>query len=180
VADTAPTPRRKKIIDTDVLVMGGVTILLAVLAFTKGKDLPLQGLQTGLGLLREMWLPLVFGFCLAGMIGVVVPRELLIKWMGEESGTQGILIGWLVGLLLPGGPYVVFPLTASLLRGGIGVGPLLTFITAKLLLSPVRLFTWEIPFLGWAFVTARTVPSLFLPPIVGLIGQRLYALFPKL
>lgn len=176
MADTPPTSRRKKIIDTDVLVMGGLTILLAVLAFTKGRDLPLRGLQTGLGLLREVWLPLVFGFCLAGMVEVIVPRELLVKWMGEESGMQGIFIGWLVGLLLPGGPYVVFPLTASLLRGGIGVGPLLTFITAKLLLSPIRLFTWEIPFLGWAFVMARTVPSLFLPPIVGLIGQRLYAL----
>ena len=77
---------------------------------------------------------------------------------------------------MPGGPYIVFPVAASLLKEGIGVGPLLTFITAKLLLSPIRMFTWEGSFLGWAFVTARTVPSLFLPPIVGLIGQRLYAL----
>jgi hypothetical protein len=34
------------------------------------------------------------------------------------------------------------------------------------------MFTWEIPLLGWAFIMARTVPSLLLPPIVGLIGQR--------
>jgi uncharacterized membrane protein YraQ (UPF0718 family) len=166
--------------DTDALVMGGLTILMIAWAFTKGNDVPLRGIQAGFGLLREVWLPLLFGFCLAGLIEVLIPRELLVKWMGEESGARGILIGWLVGLLMPGGPYVVFPLTASLLREGIGIGPLLTFITAKLLLSPIRLFTWEIPFLGWAFVAARTVPSLFLPPIVGIIGQRLYALFPKL
>ncbi len=177
MANTPPARRGKKIIDTDVLVMGGLTILMAVLAFTKGKDLPLRGFQTGLGLLQEVWLPLLFGFCLAGLFEVLVPRELLVKWMGAESGVRGILIGWLVGLLMPGGPYVVFPLTASLLRDGMGIGPLLTFITAKLLLSPIRLFTWEAPFLGWAFVAARTVPSLFLPPIVGLIGQRLYTFF---
>ncbi len=177
MANTPVAPRGKKRMDTDALVMGGLTILMAVFAFTKGRDLPLRGFQAGLGLLQEVWLPLLFGFCLAGLFEVLVSRELLVKWMGKESGVQGILIGWLVGLLMPGGPYVVFPLTASLLREGIGVGPLLTFITAKLLLSPIRLFTWEVPFLGWAFVTARTVPSLLLPPIVGIIGQRLYALF---
>jgi len=104
---------------------------------------------------------------------------MLVKWMGEESGFQGILLGWLTGLLIPGGPYVVFPVAAALFKEGMGVGPLLTFITAKSLLSPIRMFTWEVPFLGWAFVTARTVPSLFLPPIVGIIGQRLFTLFPR-
>ena len=157
--------------DTDVLVMGGLAVLMVVWAFTRGKDLPLRGVQAGLGLLQEVWLPLLLGFMLAGLFEVLVPRELLVNWMGKESGVQGILLGWLVGLLMPGGPYIVFPLAASLLKEGMGVGPLLTFITAKSLLSPIRMFTWEVPFLGWAFVTARTVPSLLLPPIVGIIGH---------
>ncbi len=165
--------------DTDVLIMGGLAILMAVWAFTRGKDLPLRGFQAGLGLLQEVWLPLLLGFMLAGLFEVLISRELLVTWMGKESGVQGILLGWLVGLLMPGGPYIVFPLAASLLKEGMGVGPLLTFITAKSLLSPIRMFTWEVPFLGWAFVTARTVPSLLLPPIVGIIGQRLFALFPR-
>lgn len=33
------------------------------------------------------------------------------------------------------------------------------------------MFTWEVPFFGWAFVTARTAPSLLLPPIVGIIDH---------
>ena len=165
--------------DADVLVMGGLTILMVVWALTRGQDLPLRGFQAGLTLLREVWLPLLFGFCLAGLFEIMVSRELLVKWMGEESGFQGMLLGWLVGLLIPGGPYVVFPVAASLLKEGMGVGPLLTFITAKSLLSPIRMFTWEVPFLGWAFVTARTVPSLLLPPIVGIVGQRLFTLFPR-
>lgn len=104
--------------DTDVLVMGGLAILMAVWAFTRGKDLPLRGVQAGLGLLQEVWLPLLLGFMLAGLFEVLVSRELLVKWMGKESGVQGILLGWLVGLLMPGGPYVVFPLAASLLKEG--------------------------------------------------------------
>ena len=99
--------------------------------------------------------------------------------MGEQSGWKGIMVGWLIGLAMPGGPYVVFPIAASLLNQGVGVGPLVTFITAKSLLSPTRLFSWEAPFLGWPFAAARAIPSLLLPPLVGLIGQRLFTFFNR-
>ncbi len=179
LSDNADTQRGEKTMDTGALVMGGPTILMVVWALTRGKGLPLRGFQAGLGLLQKVWLPLVFGFLLAGFFEVLISRELLATWMGATSPARASSLGWLVGLLMPGGPYVVFPLAASLLKEGIGVGPLLTFITAKSLLSPIRMFTWEVPFLGWAFVTARTVPSLLLPPIVGIIGQRLFAMFPR-
>ncbi|MGH7429600.1 MAG: permease [Candidatus Methylomirabilaceae bacterium] len=165
--------------DTDVAVMGGLTILMAIWAFFRDRDLPLRGFQAGFRLLEDVWLPLLLGLCLAGLFEVMISKETLVKWMGEESGIQGIFLGWLVGLLIPGGPYVVFPVAAALFKEGMGVGPLLTFITAKSLLSPIRMFTWEVPFLGWAFVTARTVPSLLLPPIVGVVGQRIFSLFPR-
>jgi len=103
--------------ETDVLVMGGLTILM-VDGLTRGKDLPLRGFQTGLGLFQEVWLPLLFGFYLAGIFEVLVSRELLAPWMGDESGVQGILLRWLVNLLVPGGPYVVFSVAASLLKEG--------------------------------------------------------------
>jgi uncharacterized membrane protein YraQ (UPF0718 family) len=169
----------KKKVDSSIVVMGSLTLLMVIWAFTRGHDLPLRGFQAGFKLLEDVWLPLLLGFCLAGLFEVMISRDTLVKWMGEESGFQGILLGWLTGLLIPGGPYVVFPVAAALFKEGMGVGPLLTFITAKSLLSPIRMFTWEVPFLGWAFVTARTVPSLFLPPIVGIIGQRLFTLFPR-
>jgi uncharacterized membrane protein YraQ (UPF0718 family) len=165
--------------DTDVLVMGGLVIVMAAWAYSRDASLPLRGLQAGAQLLTDVWLPLLLGFCLAGLFEVMVSKDLLVRWMGEESGFQGIVLGWLTGLLIPGGPYVVFPVAAALFKEGMGIGPLLTFITAKSLLSPIRMFTWEVPFLGWPFVIARTVPSLLLPPIVGLVGHRLFTLFPR-
>jgi uncharacterized membrane protein YraQ (UPF0718 family) len=172
-------PKGKQGVDSSVTVMGGLTLALVVWAFIKGPDVPLKGLQASLELLQGVWIPLLLGFCLAGFFNVLVPHKLLVKWMGEQSGFQGILIGWLIGLLMPGGPYVVFPIAASLLKQGVAVGPLLAFITAKSLLSPTRLFTWEVPFLGWPFVAARAIPSLLFPPIIGVIGQRLFHLFSK-
>jgi uncharacterized membrane protein YraQ (UPF0718 family) len=181
-ASAAGPPTRqkgKKRVDSSIGVMGGLTLLMVIWAFAKGPDLPLRGVQATFELLQDVWLPLLLGFCLAGFFNVLVPRDLLVKWMGEQSGWTGILIGWLIGLLMPGGPYVVFPIAASLFKQGVGVGPLITFITAKSLLSPTRLFSWEVPFLGWPFVAARAIPSLILPPLVGIISQRLFALFNR-
>jgi uncharacterized membrane protein YraQ (UPF0718 family) len=174
----AQQQRGKKRMES-VGVMGGLTLLLVLLAFFKGPDVPLRGFQATFGLLQDVWLPLLLGFCLAGFFDVLVPRELLVKWMGEQSGTRGILIGWLIGLLMPGGPYVVFPLAASLFKQGVEVGPLITFITAKSLLSPTRLFSWEIPFLGWPLAVARAIPSFILPPLVGIVSQRLFHFFNR-
>ena len=71
--------------ETDVLVMGGLTILMVVWAFTRGKDLPLRGVQAGLGLLQEVWLPPLFGFCMAGLFEVLTSWELLATWMDARS-----------------------------------------------------------------------------------------------
>jgi len=169
----------KKGVDSSIGVMGGLTLVMVILAYMKGPELPLRGLQTSWSLLQDVWLPLLLGFLLAGFFDVLVSRELLVKWMGEQSGWKGILVGWLIGLAMPGGPYVVFPIAASLLNQGVGVGPLVTFITAKSLLSPTRLFSWEAPFMGWPFAAARAIPSFLLPPLVGLIGQRLFTFFNR-
>ena len=165
--------------DSSIAVMGGLTLVMVIWAYAKGSDLPLRGFQATLELLQDVWLPLLLGFCLAGFFDVLVPRDLLVRWMGEQSGWRGIFIGWLIGLAMPGGPYVVFPIAASLFKQGVGVGPLITFITAKSLLSPTRLFSWEAPFLGWPFAAARAIPSFILPPLVGVIGQRLFVLFSR-
>jgi uncharacterized membrane protein YraQ (UPF0718 family) len=165
--------------DSSVAVMGGLLVLMAIWAFAKDHHLPLQGFRSALRLLEDVWLPLLLGFAIAGLFEVLVSRDLLIKWMGEESGLRGILVAWLVGLLLPGGPYIVFPIAATFVKQGVAAGPLITFITAKLLLSPIRTFSWEVPFLGGAFVAARNIPSVLLPPLVGLIGQHLYHLFSR-
>jgi uncharacterized membrane protein YraQ (UPF0718 family) len=82
-----------------------------------------------------------------------------------------------VGLLIPGGPYLVFPILAGLFKKGAAPGPLITLITAKTLVSPVRMLTYEAPLLGWPLTLARFVPGVLLPPFMGLIGAWLFAVF---
>ncbi|HKY70934.1 MAG TPA: permease [Nitrospira sp.] len=130
-------------------------------------------------LLGSVWLELLLGFVLAGLIQVMIPEAVVLRWLGKQNLWYGVLAGWGLGLLIPGGPYVTFPIAANLLRQGAAPGPLIALISAKVLLSPIRVLSFEAPLLGWPMTAARLLPSLCLPPLLGLMGQWLYQLFEQ-
>lgn len=160
--------------DTTFFILLGMVVLAAGIAFFKDPALPLRGLFASGKLFRSVWVELCLGFLLAGLLEVLVPQPTLSRLLGAENSGQGILAGWVAGLLIPGGPYVVFPIAANLYRNGAAAGPLITLISAKVLVSPIRTLTYEVPLLGWPLTLARILPALALPPILGLIGHWLF------
>ena len=161
------------------ILLGAAALALAV-AFAKDPALPLQGLQASGRLLKSVWLELALGFLLAGLIDVLIPAATVSRWLGSEQLGQGILVGWAAGLVMPGGPYLFFPVAAKLFESGASPGALIAFLTAKTLVSPVRTLTYEAPLLGWPLTLARFIPGVLLPPLMGWLGQWLYLLIkPK-
>jgi hypothetical protein len=41
------------------------------------------------------------------------------------------------------------------------------------------MLTYEAPLMGWPLTLARCLPALFLPPLMGMLGQWLFNLFTK-
>jgi len=117
---------------------------------------------------------LIFAFIVAGMVQVLVPHELISKWVGVESGMRGIFIGSVAGGLTPGGPFVSLPIVAGLLRSGAGVGTMVAFLTGWSLWAVSRL-PMEVGILGWKFTLIRIACTFFFPPIAGLLAQALFA-----
>jgi uncharacterized membrane protein YraQ (UPF0718 family) len=169
----------KRSMDLNVLILLSGTVLLALGVLLKHPPLLGDALQTSLRLLGGVWPELLLGFLLAGLLDALVPERQLIQWLGGQNLLYGVLAGWVIGLLLPGGPYLVFPIVANLLRQGAAPGPLIALITAKMLLSPIRMLSYEAPLLGWPMTLSRVVPGLLLPPILGWIGQWFYELFNR-
>lgn len=163
--------------DTSLWILLGLTIVAIGIAWHRSPQLPIQGLTASVRLFRSIWLELLLGFLLAGLFDVLVPSQTLLRWMGEEHGGRGIIVGWAVGLIVPGGPYVFFPIVANLFSRGVAAGPLIALITAKTLVSPIRMLTYEAPLVGWPLTLARLIPGIVLPPILGLVGQWLFRLF---
>lgn len=165
--------------DVNTWILLALTLAALVVAFARRPSLAGDGLLSGARLLRGVAPELVLGFALAGLVDVLVPSATLVRWLGAESSGRGILIGWLVGLILPGGPYVFFPVAAALFRQGAAPAALLTLIAAKTLVSPIRMLTYEAPVLGWPLTLARLVPGVVVPPLVGLLGGFLYKLLAE-
>jgi len=163
--------------DPSLIILLVMVVVAEIVALVWRPGLPLEGLKGSLRLLRGVWLDLILGFVFAGLADVLIPQPVLSRWLGSERPGQGILVGWAVGLLIPGGPYLVFPILAGLFKKGAAPGPLITLITAKTLVSPVRMLTYEAPLLGWPLTLARFVPGVLLPPFMGLIGAWLFAVF---
>ena len=163
--------------DSAFFLLLGMVVVATAVALLKDPALPLQGVTASGRLFRSVWVELLLGFVLAGLLEVLIPAPTVSRLLGAENPGQGVLMGWAVGLLIPGGPYVVFPIVANLFRNGAAAGPLITLISAKMLVSPIRTLTYEVPLLGWPLTLARLLPALILPPLLGLAGHWLFRVF---
>jgi uncharacterized membrane protein YraQ (UPF0718 family) len=155
------------------LIMGLLAVVLLYLGWRGGQGQHLVGLKRGLGMTAEILPMLVCAFVVAGMVQVLIPQEILAKWVGGESGLRGILIGTIAGGLAPGGPYVSLPVVAGLLRAGAGVGTMVAFLTGWSLWAVSRL-PMEFGILGWRFTLIRLASTFFFPPVAGLIAHALF------
>ncbi len=152
------------------LIMAGLALVLFIAAYNKGGGEHINGMKTAFRTTVEI-LPLIFfAFVVAGMVQVLLPQDLLSRWVGAESGIRGIFIGTLAGGITPGGPYVSLPVVASLLKAGASPGTMVAFLTSWSLWAVARL-PMEIGILGWRFTAIRIVSTFFFPPIAGLIAS---------
>lgn len=157
-------------------IMGALAITLLLVGYYRGEGQHMVGVKSALTMIVEMLPLLVFAFIVAGMVQVLLPRELLSQWVGVESGVRGIIIGTVAGGLSPGGPFVNLPLAAGLLRAGASVGTMVAFLTGWSLWAVARL-PMEVGILGWKFTFIRVASTFFFPPIAGLVAQSLFGGF---
>jgi len=147
-------------------------VLLAY-AWRRGDGSHRRGLVQGWQTLKRTWLLLLVAFLIVGYVNVLSPQDLIQQWLGPESGWSGLLLAEFIGLLLPGGPYVVFPLIAVLYGAGAGLGPAVTLITSWAMLALISV-TFELPFMGWRFTAVRWGLGLIFPILAGALAQLLF------
>lgn len=163
-------------LDLSTWILLGLTLLALGVALARGPSVAGEGVLSAGKLLRSVAPELLLGFLLAGLLDVLVPAAALQRFLGAETSARGIGLAWALGLLLPGGPYVLFPMAAQLFRAGVAPAAIITLVTAKTLVSPIRMLTYEAPVLGWRMTLARLLPAILLPPLVGWAGGAVYRL----
>jgi len=155
--------------DTTTLLLGSVCFLLLIVALLRERELPLAGLEAGaLTLYRNLPIILI-GFAIAGLIQVLVPKAFVASWLGAESGWKGILLASAAGGLIPGPPYAVFPLVGGFYQAGLGLGPVVSFLSAWALWSVTRL-PLEMALVDIKVSLIRYAITFVVPPLAGFLA----------
>ncbi len=156
-----------------LLFLFAMTVVLLTVAYRRGGETHIQGLKTGAKMLKNTLPLLILAFILAGFIQVAVPPEMIKSWLGEEAGWKGIVIGTLAGALIPGGPYVTFPIFAAIFQAGASIGTAVSLITGWAMLGVGQL-PFELALLGPRFTVARLSTVFWVPFIAGAIAQYIF------
>jgi hypothetical protein len=164
--------RKRKTVDWSTAVIAALVLGSAVQVYRHdGSQRVLQILFDDIELFGAM-LPKVLAGCLIGaFIALLLPRELVARWLGGESGLAGLLIATVAGTIFPGGPITIYPVAAALLAVGADAGVAVAFVTSWTLLGYSRALVWELPFFGPDFVIWRMIAALPLPVIAGLLAR---------
>ena len=148
------------------LLMGVIALVLFIIAYRRGDGAHIAGLKIAGRILLQITPLLIFAIAVAGLIQVLIPTKTIAKWLGREAGLRGIVIGAVLGGLMPGGPFVSLPIAAALLRAGAGIGTMVAFLTGWSILAVTRL-PLEVGLMGWKFTAIRLSVSFFFPSLPG-------------
>ncbi len=146
---------------------GVVALVIYLLAFyLRGGLFALDGIKSGLGTFLGILPLLIFSMLIAGAVQTMIPKELISKWLGAQAGFKGVCLGSLIGSIVPGGPYGAFPVAASLLKSGAGLGTMVAFVAAWSLWGFTRL-PLEVAIVGPRFTLIRMGATVVFPLIAG-------------
>ena len=131
-----------------------ITFFLMLLITIFNRHLGIKALQITANSVKEMLLVIPPIFILLGLLDVWVPRETMVKYMGEGSGLKGVLLAILIGSAAAGPLYGAFPVAAVFMKKGVKFMNLLIFIGAWST-TKIPMFLFEMAALGSKFAVTR-------------------------
>lgn len=132
-----------------LITAAAVTVLTII-----NKQLGLKALSITAYSVKEMLLVIPPVFILLGLLDVWVPKETMIKYMGEGSGLKGVILAILIGSAAAGPLYGAFPVAAVLMKKGVKFSNVLIFLGAWST-TKIPMFMFELTSLGAKFAFTR-------------------------
>jgi uncharacterized membrane protein YraQ (UPF0718 family) len=164
--------RRVRSFEWSTAIIAAISISAGTIVFIRdGFDRFIAILTSDLWLFTTMLPKMAAGSLIAAFVTRLLPREVVARVVGSESGLLGLLVAIVMGAVLPGGPLTIYPVAGAFLVLGADAGTAVAFITAWNLLGYNRALIWELPFFGAEFVGWRIVIALPLPLLAGVLAR---------
>lgn len=131
-----------------------ITVVIVLLIVIINKELGFKAVDITIFSLKEMILVIPPIFILLGLLDVWVPKEMMVKYMGEGSGLKGIILAFILGSAAAGPLYGAFPVAAVFMKKGVKFSNILIFIGAWST-TKIPMLLFEMSALGSKFALTR-------------------------
>ncbi|HVL75897.1 MAG TPA: permease, partial [Noviherbaspirillum sp.] len=126
-----------------------------------------HALYVGAGLFWQAFWALAFGYAFSSLIQVLVPREVIAKYLGR-GGIKQIGLAMVMGPASSSCSFAALSAGRALLQKGAAPTPMLAFLFGATNLSPqVAALAWI--FLGWQFALALVLGSVVHVAIMAVV-----------
>lgn len=158
----------KRYLPVVIVLMGVGVVFIIDSAFGR------EALRVTAYSIKEMILVLPPIFVLLGLLDMWVPKETMVRYMGEKSGLKGILLAVLLGSAAAGPLYGAFPVAAIFMKKGAKFTNVLIFIGAWST-TKIPMVLFEIAGLGARFAITRLLVDI---PGIIIIAYLLNLMIP--
>jgi uncharacterized membrane protein YraQ (UPF0718 family) len=157
-----------------IVILLILTIVSLIISFILDKKKTFDAVKRGLKMFMNLLPPFITILILVSILLYFTPTELLIKWLGKESGAGGMLLAAAVGSisLIPG--FIAFPLGSILIKSGVSYSVIGIFITTLMMVGVVTL-PLEKKFFGLKTAVIRNILSFFGAVIIGILIGALWS-----
>jgi uncharacterized protein len=131
-----------------------------------------RALYTGAGLFWSAFWALAFGYAFSSLIQVLVPREVIGRYLGR-AGAKETALGLILGPASSACSFAALSAGRALLAKGAALVPMMAFLFGSTNLGPpVLALAWI--FLGWQFALALVVGAVALVAVMAVIVNLTY------
>ncbi len=152
-----------------------IALMVVAVIFLLNRSLGLEILGITVFSFKEMIMVIPPVFILLGLLDVWVPKEAMIKIMGEGSGIIGVFLAILMGSVAAGPLYGAFPVAAVLMKKGVKFSNIMIFIGAWST-TKIPMFMFELSSLGAKFAFTRLAVDI---PGIIIIAYIISKLIPR-
>lgn len=117
-----------------------------------------------------MIMPVIF--LLTALIEAWVPKEMIMEYLGDESGLKGSFISLLLGSVSAGPIYAAFPVCKTLLKKGASISNIVVILSAWAVIK-IPMLANEAKFLSPKFMAVRWILTTISIIIMGYIISKL-------
>ncbi|MEA5137487.1 MAG: permease [Candidatus Fimivivens sp.] len=117
-------------------------------------EMGITSLKNSVYYIKEMIMIMPVIFVLTALLDTWVPKEKILKYLGQDAKTKGVILSLLLGSISAGPIYAAFPLCVMLHKKGASVRNLVIILSSWAVIKVPMLLN-ELKFLGLKFMAVR-------------------------